>query len=952
MKRIHTFLVLSSCFLFLLLLPSRAHAVYVKDMPVKMVQPNGDTIRVFATGDECYHRYHDAQGYTLVMNDEGYWVYAQPTADGSIEPSEYVYGSINPADMGLTPGLVISRKEWLQRREAWRVPADKLPPVNKTSGRNHGDYCNLVIFIRFADDTGYTRSFTSINKMFNDSTTSNTTSLYNYFKHASYNKIYMRTYYAPAPSGNRILSYQSPHPRRYYMPYSQSNPDGYRGNQRSEREFDLLAGAVSYINQNAPVPSNVVLDCDGDGYIDNVNFIVMGDQTGWNDLLWPHKWNLYSRECYINGKRVSTFNFQLEGSGDSYFGTSTFCHEMFHSLGAPDLYRYNTGTDHTPVGGWDLMASNSRPPQHMSAYLKYKYGNWLDSIPTITTPGTYTLKSIGDSTNDSNCYKILSPDSNQYYVLEYRDNTEPFETGLPGKGLIIYRVDTRFEGNAGFDDDENIDEIWVFRPNSTSRYEDGQLAMAALSYQNNRTEFSPSGNIIPFLSEGQRDMSFSITSIGNAGRTITFHFSHRTVPVDLIAHRVTTSTSSIKWDGGANAYRIRYRKANSQDPYQYHVTTHKGTTITDLIPNTVYECQVRSLYGNNASHEYTDSSKYSNILTFHTEVCNNAITDTISHYTNNDRTGMPFVNNSNYNYSQQIFTADEMGEAKIISNIGFHYAHTTDLTKTNCSIYLAHTDISQFNDSNILTGNDLSLVFTGDITFKKGWNEIILDSSFYYDGEHNLVLAIDDNSGQPSRAGHHFYVNQTTNRMAVVYYGDNNPDPFSDSIVGSRYFQTYRTNVKFTGCPISSSKYYACIISDDPEMGSVRGEGYYDPGETITIRAIGTRGNKFSHWHDGNTENPRQITLTSDTVMVAFFKSKTGIEMPEENSGYTVASQHLTLSVSGAENYPIRIFDIMGRQLFFQSAPHPTTTTATLPRHGIYILKVGNASPHKILLTQ
>ena len=299
--------------------------------------------------------------------------------------------------------------------------------------------------------------------MFSDSTEGNV-SVYNYFKSASYNKIFVRTYYAPEPSGDRILSYQSPHPRDYYMPYTEVNTIGYTSySDRRNREFELLVGAVNYINDSFPVPTDYNLDCDNDGYIDNVNFVVKGPAAGWSDLLWPHKWNLYGHDVRINGKQVSTFNFALEGSGNQYFGTSTFCHEMFHSLGAPDLYRYNTRTDISPVGQWDLMATNSRPPQHMSAYMKYKYGNWIDSIPLITTPGTYTLHSVGDTFPDNIAYRFPSSEPDQYYVVEYRNTDNPNESQLPGKGLLIYRIDTRFNGNSEYDGASHFDEIWFLR---------------------------------------------------------------------------------------------------------------------------------------------------------------------------------------------------------------------------------------------------------------------------------------------------------------------------------------------------------------------------------------------------------------------------------------------------------------------------------------------------------
>ncbi|MBO4599243.1 MAG: hypothetical protein J5641_00735, partial [Bacteroidales bacterium] len=125
-----------------------AHAVYVQKMPVNQIQPSGDTLHFFVTGDECYHRYHDADNYTIVQDHAGYWVYAMPAPNGSIQPSPYRVGTVNPANIGIQPGLAISKQEWLERRKAWEIPEPYRIAQPKTSGRNHGDYCNLVIFIR------------------------------------------------------------------------------------------------------------------------------------------------------------------------------------------------------------------------------------------------------------------------------------------------------------------------------------------------------------------------------------------------------------------------------------------------------------------------------------------------------------------------------------------------------------------------------------------------------------------------------------------------------------------------------------------------------------------------------------------------------------------------------------------------------------------------------------
>ena len=46
-------------------------------VPQTLVQPNGDTVKCFASGDEFYHWLHDKDGYTITLNPvTKYWVYA------------------------------------------------------------------------------------------------------------------------------------------------------------------------------------------------------------------------------------------------------------------------------------------------------------------------------------------------------------------------------------------------------------------------------------------------------------------------------------------------------------------------------------------------------------------------------------------------------------------------------------------------------------------------------------------------------------------------------------------------------------------------------------------------------------------------------------------------------------------------------------------------------------
>ncbi len=517
-----------------------ANAAFVSRMPVVRLQPNGDTLHCFATGDEFYHRLHDAAGFTIVQDPvSGWYVYAtqewnEDHSDWQLVATDLIAGRSNPAAAGISPNLIASPATVNLKHKQWEIPERyrvAKSPQSKTM-ENHGKLNNVVIFIRFADDSAITTPMSVIESMFNDSS-ANAISMHNYFWRASYGQLRIPTHFYPAADNDQIISYQDSLPRSRYMPYNAStNPDGYQSdNQRAALEFGLLERAVNYVNQHSPIPTDLNIDYDNDGMVDNICFILKGTYTGWNDLLWPHKWALYDRQVFINGKRVYTFNLQLEGSGSHYFSTSTFCHEMFHTLGAPDLYHYENYSNVTAVGIWDLMCNNTTPPQHMGMYMKMRYGRWLDTVPEITEAGTYSLRSVGDSIPHNNCYRIQAGSPDQWYYLEYRDNNELFEEGLPGSGLLVYRIAPQFQGNANFDGIYNYDEVYIFHPNGINDTTNGTLAQAFFSEGSGRTAFTPTTNPHPWLCGGQADTTLHITNIGVAGDSITFTYTpHRPQP--------------------------------------------------------------------------------------------------------------------------------------------------------------------------------------------------------------------------------------------------------------------------------------------------------------------------------------------------------------------------------------------------------------------------------------
>ena len=68
---------------------------------------------------------------------------------------------------------------------------------------------------------------------------------------------------------------------------------------------------------------------------------------------------------------------------------------------------------------------------------------------------------------------------------------------------------------------------------------------------------------------------------------------------------------------------------------------------------------------------------------------------------------------------------------------------------------------------------------------------------------------------------------------------------------------------------------YTLSLQCDDNQGSVEGAGVFDYLAEVQISATPAYGYHFSSWSDGNTDNPRTITLTKDVTLTANFAPNT-----------------------------------------------------------------------------
>ena len=193
----------------------------------------------------------------------------------------------------------------------------------------------------------------------------------------------------------------------------------------------------------------------------------------------------------------------------------------------------------------------------------------------------------------------------------------------------------------------------------------------------------------------------------------------------------------------------------------------------------------------------------------------------------------------------------------------FNYGMVTTLTATPSD----HYHFVQWSDGN--TDNPRALTVTSDLD---------LTATFAIDQITVTALSTNDTYGVVSGGGVKDYgetvtltASATEGHSFVRWTEDGNTSP-------SRTF-TATTDVTWTA-EFSVNKYTVNVATNEPLYGSATGGGTYDYNTTASLAATPSEGCHFVKWSDGNTDNPRSLTVTSDTSLTAEFD----IDMYEVNA--------------------------------------------------------------------
>jgi hypothetical protein len=138
------------------------------------------------------------------------------------------------------------------------------------------------------------------------------------------------------------------------------------------------------------------------------------------------------------------------------------------------------------------------------------------------------------------------------------------------------------------------------------------------------------------------------------------------------------------------------------------------------------------------------------------------------------------------------------------------------------------------------------------------------------------------------------------------------------------------------------------VSVNNAAYGSVSGGGVYNANDKATLTAIANPGYAFDYWLCGGSMvigSPYTFTVTSDTSVVAYFKTGIGISETTTQSGIVLYPNPVkdAISITMQDNtsqVTFMLYDIQGRQLVQQDIHTENTVSVAHLSSGMYIYTI------------
>ena len=194
-------------------------------------------------------------------------------------------------------------------------------------------------------------------------------------------------------------------------------------------------------------------------------------------------------------------------------------------------------------------------------------------------------------------------------------------------------------------------------------------------------------------------------------------------------------------------------------------------------------------------------------------------------------------------------------------------------------------------------------------------------------------------------------VTTDTNLMAFFVPQERDTVFFYDTVIVDNYIHD-TIMVHDTITITEPITYYTLFVtSGNLNRGLVAGNGMFPEGTEVEIAAIPIQGNMFVQWVDGNTDNPRRVTVNGNTNYVATFEANQVGVTEVEGVNFTIGTENGAIVVKDAPEMQIRIFDNLGRCLITNKGGE-LVRLFNMPASGTYMVQVGNYPAQKVVVVK
>lgn len=137
---------------------------------------------------------------------------------------------------------------------------------------------------------------------------------------------------------------------------------------------------------------------------------------------------------------------------------------------------------------------------------------------------------------------------------------------------------------------------------------------------------------------------------------------------------------------------------------------------------------------------------------------------------------VPVNNYYKYSVTEMIYTAAEIdAQPGTITSIGFEYAYGTTMSKkSSVVIYMANVTQEEFSGTTDWVVTGLTQVYSGILNCQRGWNTFQLNGAGFEWTGGNLLVVIDDNSGNYDGPDYKWYCSEASGMRVLRIQSENN----------------------------------------------------------------------------------------------------------------------------------------------------------------------------------